>query len=161
MAYSRIMRRLREEKTNYKKRKTMLMGKRNFVTVVISNENTHVQVIHPSMNGDRVVASAHSGRLLQIGWKGSRKSIPAAYLTGYMAGKRAIRSGAINAILYTGTRRYTQRMAAALKGMIDAGLQIPADPDTFPPQERILGEHLTVKNDVTVFKTQIEGEASK
>jgi len=45
MAYSKILRRLREEKTNYRKRGTMLMGKRDFITVNISNENTQVQVL--------------------------------------------------------------------------------------------------------------------
>ena len=158
MAYSRILRRLREEKTNYRKRRTMLMGKRNFATVVISNENTQVQVLQPEMIGDRVVASAHSRILLKNGWKGSRKSIPAAYLTGYMAGKRALRGGAQDAILYTGTRRYTQRTAAAVKGMVDAGLEVPADPETFPPDERINGEHLTIKNDVASFRSFVDGE---
>ena len=60
MAYSKILRRLREEKTNYRKRGTMLMGKRDFITVNISNENTQVQVLKPGMTGDTVVASAHS-----------------------------------------------------------------------------------------------------
>jgi len=58
MAYSKILRRLREEKTNYRKRGTMLMGKRDFITVNISNENTQVQVLKPGMTGDTVVASA-------------------------------------------------------------------------------------------------------
>lgn len=160
MAYSRILRRLREEKTNYGKRHTMLMGKRNFATVVISNENTQVQVLRPYMAGDRVVASAHSRTLLKNGWKGSRKSIPAAYLTGYMAGKRALMSGTRDAILYTGTRRYTQRTAAAVKGMADAGLEVPADPETFPPDERINGEHLAVKNDVQSFKSFVDREVA-
>ncbi len=39
MAYSKILRRLREEKTNYRKRGTMLMGKRDFITVNISNSH--------------------------------------------------------------------------------------------------------------------------
>lgn len=158
MPYSKILRRLREEKTNYKKRATMLVGRHDFVTVTISNENTQVQVLTPEIAGDRVIASAHSRYLLQKGWKGSRKSIPAAYLTGYMAGKRAIGNGAKDAILYTGTRKYTQRMAAALKGVIDAGLNVPADSETFPPDERINGGHLTVKNDVSQVKSTIDGE---
>ena len=58
MAYSRILRRLREEKTNYRKRRTMLMGRRDFATVVISNQNTQVQVLHPEIAGDKVLASA-------------------------------------------------------------------------------------------------------
>jgi len=158
LAYSKILRRLREEKTNYKKRGTMLMGKRDFITVNITNENTLVQVLKPGMTGDKVIASAHSRYLLEKGWKGSRKSIPAAYLTGYLAGKKALSQGAKDAILYTGTRRYTQRVAAALKGLVDSGLQVPADSETFPPNERINGEHLTVKNEVSKMKSTIDGD---
>jgi large subunit ribosomal protein L18 len=158
MAYSKILRRLREEKTNYKKRGTMLMGKRDFITVNITNENTQVQILKPGMTGDKVIASAHSRYLLEKGWKGSRKSVPAAYLTGYLAGKKALGQGAKDAILYTGTRKYTQRMAAALKGIIDAGLQVPASKETFPSDDRINGEHLTVKNDISKMKSTIDTE---
>lgn len=158
MAYSKILRRLREEKTNYKKRGTMLMGKRDFITVNITNENTQVQILKPNMTGDMVVSSAHSRYLLEKGWKGSRKSISAAYLTGYLAGKKALGQGAKDAILYTGTKKYTQRMAAALKGVIDAGVQVPANDETFPSDDRINGEHLTVKNDVSKIKSTIDNE---
>ncbi|MCV0367337.1 MAG: 50S ribosomal protein L18 [Nitrosopumilus sp.] len=158
MAYSTILRRLREQKTNYKKRGTMLMGKRDFITVNITNENTQVQIMKPGMTGDKVLASAHSRYLLEKGWKGSRKSVPAAYLTGYLAGKKALSEGAKDAILYTGTRKYTQRMAAALKGVIDAGVTVPANAETFPPDERINGEHLTVKNEVSKIKSAIDSE---
>jgi len=136
----------------------MLMGKRNFVTVQISNENTQVQIHKPELSGDKVIASAHSRYLVSKGWKGSRKNIPAAYLTGYLAGKKALGKGAKNAIMYSGTRKYTQRMAAALKGIVDAGLEIPADSETFPPEERIKGEHLSVKNDVLQLKSAIDSE---
>ena len=139
----------------------MLMGKRDFITVNITNENTQVQILKPGMTGDTVIASAHSRYLLEKGWKGSRKSVPAAYLTGYLAGKKALGKGAKDAIMYTGTRRYTQRMAAALKGVIDAGLTVPADPETFPPDARINGEHLTVKNDVSKVKSSIDGEVKQ
>lgn len=158
MAYSKILRRLREEKTNYRKRGTMLMGKRDFITVNISNQNTVVQILTPGMTGDKVVSSAHSRYLIEKGWKGSRKSVSAAYLTGYLAGKKALSQGAKDAILYTGTKRYTQRMAAALKGVIDAGLEVPANEETFPSEDRINGEHLTVKNDIPKMKSTIDGD---
>ena len=158
MARSKILRRLREEKTNYKKRGTMLTGKRDFITVNITNQNTQVQILTPGMTGDKVVASAHSRYLLEKGWKGSRKSVPAAYLTGYLAGKKELGKGAKDAIMYTGTRRYTQRMAAALKGIVDAGVKVPADEKTFPPNERINGEHLTVKNEISKIKSSIDSE---
>ncbi|MEK6971848.1 MAG: 50S ribosomal protein L18, partial [Thermoproteota archaeon] len=61
----------------------------------------------------------------------------------------------------SGTGRYTQRMAAALKGVIDAGLEIPADQETFPSADRIKGEHLKVKNDTEKIKLAIDGEVKK
>ena len=155
MAYAKILRRIREQKTNYNRRKSMLTGHRDFITVQISNENTQVQVLHPELTGDKVIASAHSRFLIEKGWKGSRKNIPAAYLTGYFAGKKALEKGASSAILYSGRRQYTQRMAAALKGVIDAGLEIPADKKTFPTDDRINGEHLKIKNDIKNIKSSI------
>jgi len=158
MVYSQILRRLREEKTNYRKRKHLLMGRRDYITVQISSENTLVQIHKPEMQGDKVLASAHSRYLLGKGWKGSRKNIPAAYLTGYLAGKKALGKGVQAAVLYSGTRKYTQRMAAALKGVIDAGLQVPADSETFPNEDRISGKHLKVQNEINKVKSAIDGE---
>ncbi len=158
MAYSKILRRLRDGKTNYRRRSAMLLGKRDFVTVKISNENTQVQIHKPELRGDKVIASAHSRFLLKQGWNGSRKNIPAAYLTGYLAGKKAIAKGGKVAILYRGTDRYTTRMAAALKGVLDAGLKIPAEAESFPAEDRIKGEHLKVKNDFDKVKSSIDNE---
>jgi large subunit ribosomal protein L18 len=134
------------------------MGRRDYITVQISSENTLVQIHKPEMQGDKVLASAHSRYLLGKGWKGSRKNIPAAYLTGYLAGKKALGKGVKAAVLYSGTRKYTQRMAAALKGVIDAGLEVPADSETFPNEERISGKHLKVQNEINKVKSAIDGE---
>jgi len=158
MAYSKILRRIRSEKTNYKKRKIMLMSKRDFISINITNENTQVQILKPEISGDKVIASAHSRFLLKDGWKGSRKNIPAAYLTGYFAGKKALSKGVDSAIVYSGTRKYTQRMAAVVKGVVDAGMKVPSDEETFPPEERISGEHLKVKNDIATVKSKIDSE---
>ena len=67
MAYSKILQRIRSEKTNYRKRKIMLMGKRDFITVNVTNENTQVQIIKPEIKGDKVLASAHSRFLIKDG----------------------------------------------------------------------------------------------
>ena len=136
----------------------MLMSKRDFISVSITNENTQVQILKPEITGDRVIASAHSRFLLKDGWKGSRKNIPAAYLTGYFAGKKALSKGVDNAIIYSGTRKYTQRMAAVVKGVVDSGLKVPSNEETFPPEERINGEHLKVKNDIVNVKLKIDTE---
>ncbi|MGI0011783.1 MAG: 50S ribosomal protein L18, partial [Nitrosopumilaceae archaeon] len=63
-----------------------------------------------------------------------------------------------DAVLYSGTRKYTQRMAAALKGVIDAGLEVPADAETFPDEERLGGKHLKVTNDIDKVKSAIDSE---
>ena len=120
MAYSKILRRQRSEKTNYKKRGIMLMGKRDFITVVITNENAQVQILTPNITGDKVVASAHSRYLTSKGWKGSRKSIPASYLIGYLAGKKAIQcSKGAKSVLHSGTRQiHTQQKTSSSKGSL-------------------------------------------
>ena len=136
----------------------MLIGKKDFITIQISNENIQVQIHKPDITGDKVLASAHSRFLLNKNWKGSRKNIPASYLTGYLTGKKAIAKGITNAIVYTGTRKFTQRMAAAVKGIIDSGLEVPASSDSFPIDQRINGEHLKIKNDIIAIKSQIDSE---
>ncbi len=156
--YKKILKRSKNKKTNYKKRRLMLMSKRGFVTIKISNENILVQIHKPEYLGDIVIASAHSRFLINVGWKGSRKNIPASYLTGYMAGKKSIVKGIKNVILYSGTDKYTQRMAAALKGVIDAGIEIPADKKTLPSDNRISGDHLLIKNNIVNIKLIIDGQ---
>ena len=136
----------------------MLMSKRDFITINVTNENTQVQIVKPEISGDKVIASAHSRFLLKDGWKGSRKNIPAAYLTGYFAGKKALSKGVDTAIVYSGTRKYTQRMAAVVKGVIDAGIKVPANEETFPSEERINGDHLKIKNDIATVKTKIDSQ---
>ena len=138
----------------------MLMSKRDFITINVTNENTQVQILKPEITGDKVLVSAHSRFLLKDGWKGSRKNIPAAYLTGYFAGKKALSQGVDNAIVYSGTRKYTQRMAAGVKGIIDAGIKVPSSEEAFPSEERINGEHLKVKNDIANVKSKIDSEAT-
>ena len=136
----------------------MLIGKKDFITIQISNENIQVQIHKPDITGDKVLASSHSRFLLNRNWKGSRKNIPASYLTGYLTGKKAIAKGVTNAIVYTGTRKYTQRVAAAVKGLVDSGLEVPASSESFPIDQRINGEHLKIKNDITAIKSQIDSE---
>ena len=42
--------------------------------------------------------------------------------------------------------------------LIDAGLEVPASEETFPPEERINGEHLKIKNDIKNVKSSIDSE---
>jgi len=50
-------------------------------------------------------------------------------------------------------------MAAALKGLVDAGLQVPANEKTFPSKDRIQGKHLKITSDFDKVKSAIDIEA--
>ena len=140
-----ILRRRREGKTDYRKRKTVLMSKATFVSPRITSKNIRVQFIEATPNGDRVLASAHIRELYKIGWNGSGTSLPAAYLTGLTAGLKASNMGIKQCVIYIGLRRYLpgSRISAVLRGVIDAGLEIPADTKSMPSDKRISGEHIS------------------
>ena len=63
---------------------------------------------------------------------------------GFAVGKKAIAAGYNTAILDIGLAASTKgnRVYAALKGMIDAGLEIPHGEDVLPSDERIMGSHI-------------------
>lgn len=159
MTYIHTLKRIREKKTNYRKRSSLLISKKNFVTIKFSNQNVLTQLIEPHLSGDRVIAYAHSSNLENLGWKGSLNSIPASYLTGLLLGKKASQNGFSDAVLYTGKDQYTQRTASCLKGIIDGGLNIPVSVDSFPSENRIRGEHISeyallLKEDKDLYTTR-------
>jgi large subunit ribosomal protein L18 len=143
MNYINTLKRIREGKTNYHKRSSLLLSKKKFITIKVTNQNILTQIIEPLITGDKVITSAHSTNLQKIGWKGSLNSLPACYLTGLLLGKKAIFKGINNAILYTGKDTFTERISACLKGIIDGGIEIPSSQDSFPSTERISGEHIS------------------
>ncbi len=138
-------RRRREGKTNYYKRYRMILsGKPRFV-VRKTNKYIWAQVIIAKPQGDITVAAAHSRELVKrYGWLGGTKNVPAAYLTGLLAGLRALREGITQAIIDIGLHRPTRgaRVFAALKGALDAGLEIPHSEEVLPSEDRIRGEHI-------------------
>ena len=142
MSYIHTLKRIRERKTNYHKRSSLLLSKKRFITIKVTNQNILTQVLEPSITGDKVITSAHSTNLAKLGWKGSFNSLPACYLTGLLLGKKASFKGIDNAILYTGKDAFTERLSACLKGIIDGGIEIPSSEDSFPSTERICGEHI-------------------
>jgi len=142
MVYNSTFRRIREGKTNYRKREKLLMGRKDFVTVNVTNQNVTAQLIRPNLQGDMVMASVHSNELLSFGWKGSRKNIPSCYLVGLLLGKRCLKKKLSSAILYIGKRHFTTKIAACLKGLSEAGLELPFPEDIIPPEQRIQGSHI-------------------
>ncbi|MBE0527532.1 MAG: 50S ribosomal protein L18, partial [Candidatus Thorarchaeota archaeon] len=137
-------RRRREGKTNYYRRKSLLQSRRPRLVVRKTNTNTLVQIINASVVGDMTVASATASELSNHGWSASTGNLPAAYLTGFLAGLRAKNRGIKGAILDVGLNPPIKgsRIYAALKGAVDAGLEIPHSPEILPADDRISGEHI-------------------
>ncbi|MEM3399681.1 MAG: 50S ribosomal protein L18 [Candidatus Micrarchaeia archaeon] len=145
--------------TNYKKRFALLKsGKPRFV-VRKSQRNIITQVLDYDTKGDRVLASAHSCELKKFGWP-VRSNTPTAYLTGLLAGLRAVKNKVIDAVPDIGLNRATRGSVvfSAIKGAIDGGMKISMDP-AMVSENRIKGEHIAgyskypeAKNIVELFE---------
>ena len=110
-----------------------------------STGNLQVSVVGYGANGDKILFTVNSKSLTKLGWKGSTGNLPSAYLTGMLAGKRAIEKGIKEAVLDLGFNTSTKgsRLYAALAGAIDAGLKIPFNPEVLPTKERLSGSHIS------------------
>jgi large subunit ribosomal protein L18 len=137
-------RRRREGKTNYYRRKSLLQSRRPRLVVRKTNTNTLVQIINANVVGDMTVASAIASELSDHGWKAGTSNLPAAYLTGFLAGLRAKSRGVKEAILDVGLNPPIKgsRIYAALKGVVDAGLEVPHSPEILPDEDRLSGKHI-------------------
>ena len=81
--------------TNYRKRLALLKSGIPRAVVRFSNAKITVQIIDFSKEGDKVLASATSNDVASAGWKGSKTNIPASYLSGIIAAKKALKAGTI------------------------------------------------------------------
>jgi large subunit ribosomal protein L18 len=142
MGYIGTLKRIRNGRTNYRKRAALLLSRRRFVTITVSDENVQAQIAYPMAKGDVTITSSHSRELTRFGWNGSLNSLPACYLTGLLLGKKSLRKDLDEAVLYTGKNPFTSRVAACLKGIIDSGMKVPASDSSFPPEERLVGNHI-------------------
>ncbi len=143
--YNVPYRRRREGKTDYHKRKALILSKKPRLVVRGTLKNIIVQVIAAKPGGDEVLVSAHSIEILKnYGWKAPRGNIPAAYLTGLLCGLKAKAKGIKEAVLDIGLRSPTKgaRIFAALKGVLDAGLSVPYGEEKLPDANRIQGIHI-------------------
>lgn len=143
--YRRSFRRRTEGKTDYHKRLKLLKSKKLRVVIRASNNHIIVQFIESKLGGDKVIVSAFSKELKsKFLWNINTGNIPAAYLTGYLAGLRAKSSGIEEAILDMGIFYHRNRVLAAFKGVLKAGLNIPFREKLFPESldEKCNGLHI-------------------
>ena len=137
-------RRKREGKTHYKKRLELLKSGKTRLVIRKTNTSILVQFVNYEPEGDKVLLSFNSKKLSDKGWNFSKKSLPAAYLSGLMAGNMALKLKISDAILDLGLQSPLKgsSLYAVLKGVIDAGIQIPHSNDIFPSDDRISGQHI-------------------
>jgi large subunit ribosomal protein L18 len=155
-------RRRRVGRTDYKKRRTMLIsGKTRFV-VRKSNKGLACQVIDSKDGQDRVVCQANSNELKSLGWKFSGSNTPAAYLTGLLCSVRSNKKSAVADMgIYISTKG--SRLYAALGGAVDGGMKIPYDEKMLPSQDRIRGKHIRgeIEKNWGEVKSKVEKMAKK
>ena len=160
--YKVVFRRRRQGKTDYHARRRMISSNRYRLVVRCTNKRILVQIMQALPQGDRTVAAADSRQLVKLGWRGGLKNLPAAYLTGFLAGHLSSNNRVSSAILDIGLSKPIpgSRIVAAVKGAIDAGLEIPCAEKMFPSEKRLRGEHIAAyakdlsKNAPQTFKLQ-------
>ncbi|MEM3521434.1 MAG: 50S ribosomal protein L18 [Candidatus Bathyarchaeia archaeon] len=143
--YSVPFRRRREGKTDYRKRRALVISGLPRLVVRPTNKNIIVQIVEAKPEGDYVLASATSMELRKkFNWKGNCGNLSTAYLTGLLAGFKALEKNIKKAILDIGLKRASKgaRVFSAMKGALDAGIEIPHDGKILPEETRIKGEHI-------------------
>ncbi|MFP4116634.1 MAG: 50S ribosomal protein L18 [Candidatus Aenigmatarchaeota archaeon] len=139
-----IKRRRKEKKTDYNQRLKLLKSGEPRLVVRKSNNHTRIQLTAWKEDGDEVLARGATDELEEFGWKGHTGNLPAAYLAGYLMGQRAQEKGIDKCILDIGLQKNTQenRIYAAVKGVRDAGVEVPVSEEMIPSEERIQGKHI-------------------
>ncbi len=150
-------RRRREGRTDYRARLGLLKSGDVRMVVRRTNGNVIVQFVEWAEHGDMVKATAVGQELAKLGWEGSAKSTPAAYLTGLLAGKRAAEAGIEDAVLDLGRHAPVKgsKVFAALKGVVDAGVWVPHGDDIFPEEARLTGDFLDQKKNFEAVRGAI------
>ncbi|MCD6461185.1 MAG: 50S ribosomal protein L18 [Thermoplasmata archaeon] len=149
-------RRRREGKTDYRRRRALLKSRMPRAVVRKSSRHIRVQFVEFRPTGDRILSTTTSLHLRKMGWNRIGANVPGAYLTGYLAGKRALAAGIKEAVLDIGLAHPHPggKLFSALKGMVDAGVEIPHSEDVLPDEERITGKHIGAEVEALFVKVK-------
>ena len=142
-------RRRLEGKTDYKARFYLLRSGKPRVVFRKTNRYLLAQIVVSEIAKDKVIASASTKDLMKYGWpeklSGSLKSLPAAYLMGWLLAKKS--KEVSDGILDIGLLKHVpkSRIYAFVKGLRDAGFDIPCKEETLPNEEMINQKEETAK----------------
>ncbi|AFK20250.1 50S ribosomal protein L18 [Haloferax mediterranei ATCC 33500] len=142
--YKVPMRRRREVRTDYHQRLRLLKSGKPRLVARVSNKHVRAQLVTPGPQGDETHAAATSADLDEYGWEAPTGNLPSAYLTGYLAGIRALAAGVEEAVLDIGLNTATpgNKVFAVQEGAIDAGLEIPHNDAVLADWDRNRGVHI-------------------
>jgi large subunit ribosomal protein L18 len=142
--YNVPMRRRREVRTDYHQRLRLLKSGKPRLVARKSNKHVTAQLVVTGPSGDETIASAHSSDLEEYGWDAPTGNLPAAYLTGLLAGTRGKNADADEAVLDIGLNTATpgSKVFAIQEGAIDAGLDVPHNDSVLAEWSRTRGEHI-------------------
>jgi large subunit ribosomal protein L18 len=153
-------RRRRENKTDYLVRLKILKSGKPRVVFRKTNQYIISQYILSDEAKDTILLGITSKTLLKYGWpetfKGSLKSLPASYLTGYLMAKKIQEKKLEAPIIDFGMFRtlHKTKLFSFLKGLIDGGIEINCQEDAFPEEKRIEGKDL--KEDFSKYFKEIK-----
>jgi len=138
------MRRRREVRTDYHQRLRLLKSGKPRLVVRKSNQHVRAQLIQRDLDGDETISAAISSDLSEFGWEAPTGNLPSAYLTGFLAGSRAIEAGLSEAVVDIGLNSPTpgSKVFGAQEGAIDAGLDVPHNEAVFADWQRTRGTHI-------------------
>ncbi len=157
-----IKRRRKEHKTDYARRVKLLKGETPRIVIRKTNKYVIVQYVTSKEAQDKVELGITSKELLKYGWpkkfSNSLKSIPAAYLTGFLFGKEISKKE--RSVVDLGMMRSIRKnkLFALIKGLKDAGVKIQCDEEGFPSEDRIKGKQLKedFSKEFDIIKNNIE-----
>lgn len=161
--YEVPFKRRKEQKTDYEQRLDLINSGKPRAVVRLSNNHTRVHISRYDREGDHNSAQTISKELEEYGWEHHTGNLPAAYLTGFLAGHRADTE---EAILDIGLRKNSRkgRVFAAVQGLRDAGVEVPAGDEALPDRSRTRGEHIeemtgkNVPENLEEVKENIKGD---
>ena|SRR3989344_3189711 len=136
--------RRRKSRTDYNARLNLIKSGKLRLVARMSLKNIILQIIEYKKDGDVVLIAAHSNELKRYGWLYSKTNISAAYLLGLLVAIKAKKKNLKEAIFDSGLKKaiHSGVLFAVLNGAVNGGLKIPHNPDIFPTEARINGEHV-------------------
>lgn len=125
-----MRKRRREGKTDYKARLNLLKAEKPRIVIRKTNRYIIIQYVTSIEAKDKIVFGVNSKALLKYGWPGEKKdslkSVSAAYLTGYLFGRKIKDRELEDGILDLGLARNVKkgRLYSTAKGILDSGVKI-------------------------------------